>query len=106
MPRSGEIILLKNVNKNSKDKISELENKHGNHSELRIYNNGCIGGYFGTKNVFRFIGKEKEIQNNNLQMQKYYKRNNMSGGYKKKKVSLKSAVNLLREYYSEQYGTH
>lgn len=105
MPRSGEIILLKNVNKNSKYKISELENKHGNHSELRIYKNGCIGGYFGTQNVFRFIGKEKDIENNH-QIQKYYKKNNMSGGYKKKKVSLKSAVNLLREYYSEQYGNN
>ena len=102
--RSGNAIDINLVSNNIKTKVYELESRHGSVNELRMYKNNSIGGYFGENNIFRFLGQNNK---NDVEINKFYTKktkNNHLGGSPKKKVSLKTAVGMLRKYYDEIYG--
>ena len=104
--RKGEIINKSELNNKIIQKIANIEKtQNAKVNEIRRYSNGSIGAYFGENNSFRFVGHDKKNEVEDKIKQFYQsKLPNQQAGSTKKKVSLKSAVHMLRKYYTEQYG--
>ncbi len=109
--RKGVSVDLSTLSPKILKKINEIEQKTGGDvNEIRRYSNNSLGGYFGKNNLFRFVGHDNKTDVQNKIKHFYQKKiDNQQAGSNlknnnKKKVSLKSAVKLLREYYTEQYG--
>uniref|UniRef100_A0A6C0B5N2 Uncharacterized protein n=1 Tax=viral metagenome TaxID=1070528 RepID=A0A6C0B5N2_9ZZZZ len=82
--KDGKDMNIKNIN--------DLESKHGEITEIRKYKNNRFGAFF-TDGQFRWISFSDK---------KKSPKNNMKGG-SGKSIDLKTAVKLLRNYYSQKY---
>ena len=87
-----EGVIVNDIKEMNIKNIGDLESKHGEITEVRKYKNNRFGAFF-TDGQFRWIS---------LSDKKKSTKNNMKGG-STKSIDLKTAVKLLRNYYSQKY---
>ena len=121
--KKGNKIELSSLEQEVIEKCQSNQSLLGKLIEVREYNNGSIGAFY-SNGQHRFISgasrnKNKVIDKNSRKykvseprwtnrpsdsnIKKKLRQKNQSGG-NSKPVSLKTAVKLLREYYSEKYN--